>query len=308
MKKILVGVLCASLLLLVGVTRFPQALDGVMGAAVASAKSISELYTRFANARQTGTPKVNILVVPGHEPKYGGAEYNNLKERDLVLKIGDHLTTYLKTEPAFTVMQSRNTVGWNPILSKYFTDNWNDIITWRAKHVKERAALIAVGKYTIRETVQHNTAASAVSVRLHGINKWSNENDIDIAIHLHINDNPRSNTSIPGKYSGFTIYVPDGQHLNGTTTRALAEAIKKRLALHYPVSNLPGERAGVVDSQDLIAIGSYNSASAASMLIEYGYIYEKQFTDPAEREIILKDLAYQTHLGIQDFFKNAQTN
>jgi len=38
------------------------------------------------------------------------------------------------------------------------------------------------------------------------------------------------------------------------------------------------------------------------MLIEYGYIYEPQFADPATRSFALKDLAYQTYLGLEDFF------
>ncbi len=59
---------------------------------------------------------------------------------------------------------------------------------------------------------------------------------------------------------------------------------------------------GVVEEQELIAIGTYNTLEAPSMLIEYGYIYEPQFADPAVRESTLKDLAFQTYLGIQDFF------
>jgi len=42
---------------------------------------------------------------------------------------------------------------------------------------------------------------------------------------------------------------------------------------------------------------------AASMLIEYGYIYETQFTDKSLRSKALQDLAFQTYLGLQDFFE-----
>ena len=70
----------------------------------------------------------------------------------------------------------------------------------------------------------------------------------------------------------------------------------------FPVSNLPVEDQGIVEDQELIAIGSYNTVDAASMLIEYGYIYEPQFRAPAVRAIVLKELAFQTYLGLADFF------
>jgi peptidoglycan hydrolase-like protein with peptidoglycan-binding domain len=44
------------------------------------------------------------------------------------------------------------------------------------------------------------------------------------------------------------------------------------------------------------------------MLIEYGYIYEPQFTSDDTRSIALKDLAYQTYLGLQDFFIASSTS
>jgi hypothetical protein len=52
----------------------------------------------------------------------------------------------------------------------------------------------------------------------------------------------------------------------------------------------------------LIAVGAYNSIDAASMLIEYGYIYEPQFNNPEIYDMAIKDLAFQTYLGLQDFF------
>jgi len=104
------------------------------------------------------------------------------------------------------------------------------------------------------------------------------------------------------RYSGFAIYVPEKQYYNSSTTKALAQTIFSRLAKYNPVSDFAGERDGMVEDQDLIAIGSYNSVDAASMLIEYGYIYEPQFTNSELRDLAIKDLAYQTYLGIQDFF------
>jgi len=139
-------------------------------------------------------------------------------------------------------------------------------------------------------------------MRLYGMTKWSNENGIDIEIHIHFNDYPGHTEYEPGKYSGFAVYVPVTQYENSSTTHALADTVEKRLAKYNPVSNLPGESVGVVDDPELIALGANDTADAASMLIEYSYIYEPQLDNPATRSQVIKDLAYQTYLGLEDFF------
>ena len=76
----------------------------------------------------------------------------------------------------------------------------------------------------------------------------------------------------------------------------------------YPQSDLPKENAGLVEDQELIALGSNNTLDGAGMLIEYGYIYEPAFADPDMRTIVLEDLALQTYLGVMDFFEEKETN
>jgi hypothetical protein len=173
----------------------------------------------------------------------------------------------------------------------------------------EQAKFISMGKREkIQSPVFHNTAKENVALRLHGINKWINENDIDIAIHIHFNDYPRDRQDIAGEYTGFAVYVPEGQYFNSSTTKIIAERVFKRLAKYNPVSDLRLERSGIVEDQDLIAVGSNNSLNSASMLIEYGYIYEPQFLNPETRDMALRDLAYQTYLGLIDFFDPDMAN
>lgn len=282
----------------------PQLPGAGLEAAVVSAKSIAELFSDY-NGVSLGnnTTKVKIVIVPGHEPDFGGTEYRGLKERNLVVDLAGTLTHLLQGQPQYNVIQTRDGLDWSPIFKSYFANQWNAIAAWRAQSAQDFAQLTQTGAITTNvDLVSHNTAPADVALRLHGINKWSNENNVDIELHLHINDYPRTHTSKPGKYTGFVIYVPEKQFLNSTTTRALAEAIQKRLAEKFSQSNLPGESAGIAESQDLIAVGEYDSASAASLLIEYGYIYEKEFTDPTLREATLQTMAEQTYLGIQDFF------
>lgn len=169
---------------------------------------------------------------------------------------------------------------WNTALVTYFTDEWDEIEAWREASRREFSRLVSLGSATqIQPSVEHKDPPPDVATRLYGITRWSNERDMDIVIHIHFNDNPRANTRSAGKYSGFALYVPARQYGNSTTTKAIADSIFTRLAKYTPVSNFPGELDGVVDEPELIAVGANNTADAASMLIEYGYIYEPQFQD-----------------------------
>ena len=81
-----------------------------------------------------------------------------------------------------------------------------------------------------------------------------------------------------------------------------------RLGAYHATSTLPGESAGVVEDQQLIAIGSNNSADDAALLIEYGYIYEPQFQNASTRALAEKDYAYATYLGLRDFLKDPENS
>jgi len=262
--------------------------------------TINDLQNRY-----NAPPKnqIKVLIVPGHEPNYGGTEYRDLKEREFNTTLANYLSGFLKSNGRYEVVITRNNNEWSPIFSDYFKNNWDEIVTFFKISKEETLSFVNVKKTNSLVTKSlHNKAPVNVAYRLYGINKWGNDNSVDIAVHIHFNDYPRKDTSKPGKYSGFAIYVPQNTYLNSTTTRAVANSVYKRLSKYNPISNFPPEDSGVVESLDLIAIGAYNTSDVASMLIEYGYIYEPQFTSKDVRESTLKDLAFQTYLGIQDFF------
>ena len=48
---------------------------------VQAAATPLELQTKY-KAATSGGPKVKILVMPGHEPNYGGTDYQGLYERE----------------------------------------------------------------------------------------------------------------------------------------------------------------------------------------------------------------------------------
>lgn len=262
----------------------------------------TDLRATFDTASST-KKKLNVLIVPGHEPYFGGAEYRDIKERDMNADLALALAQYLVEDGHFEVAMTRGKEGWNPHLQDYFTAHAEEIKTFVYSQKGEMARLVEEGKIIrVSDAVPHNDVPSDVAMRLYGINKWANDSNVDIVIHVHFNDSSPRKANQPGEHNGFAIYTPERQYSNSQATGEIAPHIFKRLSRMFPVSSLPVEDKGVVEEQDLIAIGSYNSVDGASMLIEYGYIYEPQFKIPSVRELVVKELAFQTYLGLADFF------
>ena len=247
--------------------------------------------------------KLRILVVPGHDNEYWGTQYKGVKEAEMTLTLGKELARLLLQDGKFEVTLSRDDNGYFPVLAKYFEEEKKEILDFAKSKKKIMKDLEISGKIALKlDGVSHNNAPSPVVVRLYGINKWANENNIDLVIHVHFNDYPRRKLSSPGTYSGFSIYVPEHQYSNSRSSKDIAYEVSKQLQTYYPESNMPKEGEGVVEDQDLIAIGSFNTLDPASLLVEYGYIYEPQFLDQTIRGKIINDLATQTYIGINNFF------
>ncbi len=287
----------------------PSVSNANMASAVVSSDgtvTVADLHSDYNTS--SSTEKARILIVPGHEPAYGGAQFGSIYERNLVVEIGQDLQQYLQTNNNYEAFITRDTQSWNPTFTDYFNTDWNAIIAWEKTARQNASTLASLGPQTA-PPVNHNSAPANVALRLFGITKWANENSIDLMIHLHLNDYPGHSSKVAGRYSGLVIYIPAQQYANNPTTKAVADAMFKRLSLYNPISNLPIESGGIIDDPELIAVGVGNSADAASMLIEYDYIYESQFVNPKVRSLALKDLAYQTYLGLQDFFtKNSSVS
>ena len=251
------------------------------------------------------TRKLRILVVSGHDNEFFGTQYKNVKEASMTLPLGLELARLLSQDEKFEVILSRDDNGYTPELAYYFKEKKPEILDFVSAKKKIMNDLEAVGRVSLKtDGVYHNDAPSPVVVRLYGINKWANENNIDLVIHVHFNDYPRRKKASPGDYSGFSIYVPEHQFSNARSSKAIADAVSKQLQTYYPPSNMPkeGQGVGVVEDQDLIAIGAFNTLDPAALLIEYGYIYEPQFLNPTIRSKVIQDLATQTYVGIHNFF------
>jgi N-acetylmuramoyl-L-alanine amidase len=263
---------------------------------------LQEKYQEISSSTPEEIEKVRIFIMPGHEPNYGGAEYNGIIERNLNLITAKHLKEYLEADSHYEVVMGRDENGWNPDLKKYFDENWTAINKWKDEQQKIMSRLVAKGEVTlVEQQAVRQTVTSDVGTRLYGINKWVGENDFDIAIHLHVNDYG-SRGGRPGEFSGYVIFAPEDQYSNSGAAKMVARSVSARLDQFVAQSDAKKEKGGVVEDQELVALGRYNTADVPSILIEYGYIYEPQF-NKSVRDATLKEYAYQTYLGINEFFE-----
>ncbi len=229
-----------------------------------------------------------VLLVPGHDVKTGGTYYKGLYERDVAVTVAEKIAAELSTT-SYDVMIARNTEAWHPTLEKYFTDHEDEIIAWKSDlQMKSKERLSSGEKKFVPDMADHSEVDKRTSVQLYGINKWANENDIDLVLHIHFNGSgDRSHT-------GFTVFIPESQHVNSTTSRAIAQYIYDELKTTFtPESSLP-----LLEDQSLIALGASDTLEKPAVLIEYAYIYETMLQEPAQREKTLTDMAARTVAGI----------
>lgn len=263
----------------------------------------SDIQEAYEDAK-SGNDDFRILIVPGHEPNYGGAVFQGVYEREIVVEIANKLAADLRTDKNIEVIVARSNTSWNKTIDKYFDKQMKKITSFVSKQKKEMAKKVKQKKVKLVAAgtqVDHATAPTDVALRLYGLNKWANENDIDLVVNVHVNDATDHGPNQPGANSGFAIYIPDKQYGNGPASRPVAAAIARELSAFTATSTLRIENQGVVEDQELIAIGSNNSLKVPTVLVEYGYITEERMLRPEVRDVLTSDFAYQTYRGLVRF-------
>ena len=249
-----------------------------------------------------GGGKIKILIVPGHDNDSFGTTFNGVREADMTVFLGEELFRLFSLASEYEPVLVRDRSGYTPAFKDYFARDAASIRVFALGKKKIMYDLEKTGQVHRAESVVRGAALSEVVFRLYAINKWANENRVDIVLHLHFNDYPGRIPHRSGRYEGFSFYIPDSQYSNARASRAVAESLLLQLATFYSESNLPFENGGIVPDQELIAIGAYNTLDPASVLIEYGYIYETRFQDASIRAAFMKELALQTYIGVNRFF------
>lgn len=245
--------------------------------------------------------ELKVLIVPGHDSKNTGAVYYDVTEAEMNLRVANYLYNLMDDNENIEVMLARNEDGYHSRLQRYFDSNIDEIREFYTEKKEIMRNLIEEGEVDTYVNIHHNTASSEVVDILYGINKYASEKEFDLVIHIHFNDHPGRRDGY-GKYNGYAIYVPEKQYSNAEASYDLAEYVSSRLREYLPVSSMPKED-DIVESQDLIAIGAHNTIDSASILIEYGYIYEKAFQDVDIRDEMFKGLARMTYNGVMDYVK-----
>lgn len=263
---------------------------------------LQERYENFSNGKNKIENRIKILIVPGHDEEHYGASFNGLREVDLNRQLSKDLKDFLVADTNFRVFLAADENGFNDKIKKYIEEEKIEIQDFRDFKKEVTKRLTDSNKIELENYVSHNSAPEEVALVLYGINRYANEEDFDIVLHVHFNDYPGRNPNLKGEYSGVSIYVPASQFSNGTASYQFAQHLFSRLTKIFPASSNPVERAGVIQDSELIAVGAFNSVDPIALLVEYGYIYEAQFLDEDLRNVVLKELAYQTYIGIKSFF------
>ncbi len=266
-----------------------------------NATTSQDIQNEYNNSR------LSLLIVPGHDLEYPGTEFRGTKEADLTIQASVELYNFLKNDPHIHTSSARvfSTGDYQEELKSYFSNEQVNIRSFSEKFKNFVEGLTAAGNFLPKES-KHPVAPDVVALRLTGINKWANEHHINVVIHIHFNDYPDRRFNVKGRYHGFVIYVPDSQYPNYQTSQGLGQFIFEKLRESAPVSNYASESSGLVEDQQLLAIGPYATREGASLLIEYGYIYEPQLVNPDIRERVIRELAYQTYRGIETYFGNKE--
>ena len=246
-----------------------------------------------------------ILIVPGHEPQSGGAEFRTLAERDMASAVGHKVKDLLDSNPFYTTYITRNSFMWDPLFARYFATQEQAIVSWKNISRQDELAFVSLGLQPNLSTfVRHGSASPDGAVRLYGITKWANENNIDLVIHMHFDDDSKHRKNVAGKRSGFTVYVPPVGYNGALQSQRFGQILARYLLQHSNINSLLSKSNGVVEDNRLIATGAHNTLEVPSVLVEYGYIYEGRFQSDSDRERAFNEIASSTYRAVNEFFSN----
>lgn len=267
-------------------------------------KTYIETISREYQSTYVSDP-VSILLVSGHDHYSYGGKFRELKEEQLTRELAAEIFYLLNQDNRFRVITTRDfaTGDYTSSFATYFASSEAQIVLFRQEVKEAMKNLLKAGTILqVEPIIKHNPVMADTSFRLYGINKWANDHDIDLVLHLHFNDYPRADMTAFGKYTGFSLYVPEKQLPHSSQSKQVAEALYSRLQTVSATSTFPLEAGGIIEAQDLIAVGSCGCQTHPAVLVEYGYIYEPKYYLESRRQKSLPLLARATYRALVDYF------
>ncbi len=245
--------------------------------------------------------KTKILIVAGHEPKAGGAdEFKTIKERDLNLQLSNDLQDILSANPNLEIIIARDNNGWNPDLKNYVETSSTTIMEWASAMKNKMIGKVDSGEIELIDpNMKHNNAATNAVLYLFGTNKWIEKNNIDLVLHVHFNSNPKIN----GKpvFHGYCMYIPEHQYSNSSSSRIFANYLNTEISKIEKPSNMLQEKDLIIEDQELIATGVYDTLKVPVVVIEYAYIYEPMMLSSSTRNSFIEYAASSTAIAIEKY-------
>lgn len=253
---------------------------------------------------------IRVLIVPGHDNDTLGATYQDIKEVNINRVVAQKLFETFKNDPSFEPILAHQGEDYNPILKSYFETKGEEITSWRREKVSAFEKKMEKGEVVDTANPAHGGAKPISILRLYGTNKWINENNIDLTIHIHFNDYGSHKWNTEGLFTGFSIYVPEKQFKNGPLSIEMAKNVWDRFSKISSKSNQSqeGKYDGPIEDQDLIALGAFDTLEAPSILIEHGYIYEPFIQNSQVLSEASRGFAHATYSGIKDWFTDKNIN
>jgi N-acetylmuramoyl-L-alanine amidase len=241
---------------------------------------------------------LKVLLVVGHDDEMWGAKYGDLREVDLNRSLANKIYNLLKKDPAsFDVSVTQSFSGYHPHFQQFLTDHEVRIRDFRKERLENYSKEITPHEES--PELVFNKAPDRVAQILYGVNLYATEINADLVLHVHFNDYPGRPYGRAGQYAGFAVYTPAPNLKNSRTSRTFADSLFDNLKQVSSPSNLPVENNGLMETDDLIAVGARNSLHIPSVLVEYGYIAEPRFNS-VNREEELNKLAEATFQSLKN--------
>jgi len=100
------------------------------------------------------------------------------------------------------------------------------------------------------------------------------------------------------------MYIPEKQYSNSSSSKIFANYLNDEIYKIESKSNMPQEKDTIIEDQELIATGNYDTLKIPSVVIEYAYIYEPVMINSSTRNAFIERAASSTATAINNYIKN----